>query len=278
MSSYRRIVSLAPSNTEILFALGLDEEVIGVTSFCDYPPQARTRARVKGFSTPDPERVLALQPDLVLATYVNPLAVIETLRGRGIQVMPVPDPTTVEGILENLIEVGQLIGRPAEAGRIVAGLRADLGKTADGIATVLPQERPRVLLALGGIGDPFMTAGPGSFLDDLIRLGGGSNAAEGIGQAWAERPLGDLARFGPEVIISDHRPRSDPAELRRKALALLTQDDRTSGVPAVRSGRVYFLPAELLKRPGPRIVKGLGLLARCLHPEAFEGRTQKAAP
>ena len=274
MSHYHRIVSLSPSNTEILFALGLDEEVVGVTSFCDYPSQARTRARVKGFSTPDPERILALRPDLVLATYVAPIAVVETLRGRGVEVVPVPDPTTVEGVIENLTAVGQWVGRPFEANQITAALRADLERIVSRVGTIPLRRRPRVLLALGGIGDPFMTAGPGSFLDDLIRLSGGMNAAEGIGMAWAERPLGDLAAFGPEAIVSDYRGRSDPERLRRKAMDLLTQDDRMRGVPAVRSGRIYYLPAELLKRPGPRLVVGLERLARCIHPDAFENKTR----
>ncbi len=98
--------------------------------------------------------------------------------------------------------------------------------------------------------------------------------AAGIGLAWAERSLEDLAAFGPEAIVSDFRRRSDPERLRRKAMDLLTQDDRTSGVPAVRSGRVYYLPAELLKRPGPRLVEGLEHLTRCVHPGAFERKTR----
>jgi iron complex transport system substrate-binding protein len=142
----QRIISLAPSNTEILFALGLGDRLVGVTEYCDYPPEALDKEKIGGFSTPDIEKVIALQPDLILAGSIHAKEVIPALEERGLTVFALV-PENLEGILKNIEVVGKITGKEKEAFELITQLKERIEAISDKTERLKTQERPRVYLA-----------------------------------------------------------------------------------------------------------------------------------
>lgn len=255
-----RIVSLAPSNTEILFALGLGERVVGVTDYCDYPPEAKAKEKVGGFKDPSVEKVVALRPDLVLATGGIQREVVAQLEKVGVPVF-VLDPHTMDEVPAGIRTVARLAGAAAEGERVAAGLEARVKAVRDRTAGIPEAARPPVFYEVWP--DPLMTAGPGSFAHDMIALAGGRNVAAGTAQPYPKFSMEELVAADPAVIIT-------PFEETAKALA----DGRRPGwrgLRAVRDGRVAVVNQDLTSRPGPRLVDGLEAMARAIHPELFAG-------
>lgn len=250
-----RLVSLAPSLTEILFALGLGDRVVGVSENCDFPAEARTKPRVGGIANPSFEAIVGLRPDLVLATLEGNLeAHVRTLEGLGLPVYVVR-PVDFATVLEAVERVGRLLGKEAESTRLAGEMR----RRADGIArAVAGAPRPRVLYVLWG--DPLIVPGRDTLITDLIRRAGGDSVT-------AEEPLPyprlsaeeAVARRPDRIVLPRHGEASVDERLRAwRHLALL---------PAVREGRVHSVDGDLVHRPGPRVVEALDALARLLHPE-----------
>jgi len=259
----RRIVSLAPSNTEILYALGASGQVVAVTEYCDYPPETRLKPRVGGFSNPSLERIVAFQPDLVLAARFNPLEILEGLRNLGTPVFALA-PRTLDEALAEISVVGALIGRPGEARTLLERLRKRVQAVQAVVGRIPSADRPRVLW--GRLNVPMYTAGPGSFIGSLIALSGGVNIASDAQSDWIQIGLETVVSRNPEVIVvSEHAP----DEIHR-TLARLKTTSGWGAVAAIRSERVHSIHLDLLGRPGPRIVDGLEALARALHPERFD--------
>ena len=178
-----RIVSLAPSVTEILFALDLGDHIVGVTDQCNYPPAAKDIERVSGFGTPNVEKLLALGPDMVIACGLEKPEFTEALRQAGIQVVNVQKTGFIASFPELFDAVGQIgeaTGRRAEAQKLVAGMQAELDAVAARIGRIDDARRPRVFVEIEE--SPLMTAGAGSFIDDLISRAGGRNVAHEITQ------------------------------------------------------------------------------------------------
>jgi iron complex transport system substrate-binding protein len=260
-----RVVSLAPSLTEILFALGAGDLIMGVTDFCDYPPEAAAKPKVGTVLAPNPEAILALQPDLVLATTEgNRQETVLLLDRVGLPTFVVR-PEGLEGIYASIRAVGRLLGRPARANALVEVMRSRVSWV---VQQVRGRPRVRVLYVLWP--DPLITAGRGSVIDALIGAAGGENVAGRIALRYPRLGLEEALRVDPEVILlagMGSRP------LRPEAVAGW-EGWRVLG--AVRAGRVRGLDGDLLHRPGPRIVEGLEAIARALHPEAFPTPPQEA--
>ena len=255
-----RIVSLAPSNTEILFALGAGQQVVGVTSYCDYPVEAAQKAKVGGFSDGSLERVVSLNPDLVLAARFNPLEVLNSLKQLGIPVFALA-PTSVAEVLQTIRQVGRLTGRRAEAAHLVQELTEQKHTLENRLAGT--RTRPRVLW--GVLEAPMYTAGKGSYIDDLIRLAGGQNIAADAGAGWPQIGLETLVSRNPQIIITTGvAPGKIPSALLR-----LQSTDGWQSIDAVVNGRIYHIDPNLLQRPGPRVIQALETLAQQLHPEQF---------
>jgi len=255
-----RIVSLAPSVTEILFALDLGDHIVGVTDQCNYPPAAKEIERVSGFGAPNVEKLLALSPDIVVACGLERPEFSEVLRQTGIQVVNVQETGFIAGFPQLFAAIGQIgeaTGRSAEARKLIAGMQAELDAVAARIGRIDDARRPRVFVEIEQ--SPLMTAGAGSFLDDLIIRAGGRNAAHEINNAYARIDPEKVIAWNPEVILVAHGDHAGEAAER------LSRHIGWSGVAAVRDRRIIDdIDADLLFRPGPRLVDGVKALAERL--------------
>jgi len=255
----RRIVSLAPSNTESLFAMGAGELIVGATRFDDFPAEALAIPRVGGFADVDIERVLRLEPDLVLAAGFQS-GVVRRLRNLGLTVFVVEPRDTIE-VLARLQIVGRLVGRLEEARVLEGSLRQRVGAVEERVRAI--DERPRVFYMLSR---DLFTVGPGSFAHDLIERGGGKNIAADATIPYPQMSDEAVIARNPEVIfVGGHESAVDLEELRRRP--------GWARVSAVASGRVVVLEdTDIMSRPGPRIVDALEIMLRAMHPQATDAK------
>ena len=258
-----RIVSLAPSVTEILFALDLGDHIVGVTDQCNFPPAAKGIERVSGFGTPNVEKLLALGPDLVIACGLEKPECAEVLRQAGIQVVDVQ----ATGVIASFPELFHAIGRigdatgcSSEAQKLIAAMQAKLDAVAARVSRIGVARRTRVFIEIEE--NPLMTAGAGSFINDLIRRAGGRNVAHEIGSAYPRIDPEKVIAWNPQVILVAHGDRAVPAAER------LARHIGWSEVAAVRDRRIIDdIDADLLLRPGPRLADGVKALAVRLYPQ-----------
>lgn len=257
-----RIISLAPSNTEILFALGLGDQVVGVSDFCDYPEEAQKIERV-GFVEPNLEKIVELEPDLVF--YIGGTAQLEktqTMEDLGLTVLVLAPSDDIEDIFTDIELVGRATGTEDEAADLVSELRARMDEVLSRVAQA--ERQPLVFYELDAT-DPTRpwTAGPGSFIDTLITMAGGLNLGASAEMEWAEFSTEEIIAQDPEVIILGDANYGVTAEsvAERPGWGVIT---------AVKEGAIYPIDDNLVSRPGPRIVDGLEELARIIHPELFK--------
>lgn len=258
-----RIVSLSPNTTEILFTIGVDpERMAGVTRYCDFPPEAKTRPQVGGIIDPSLERIQMIRPDLVVVARGNPVEVQERIRSMGIPVFAVDDRTGLDGIaviVEQLI-AATLPEDSARADSVLATLRGGLRAYQAWSDSIPPPERLRVYYA--DPENPDWTAGPGSHIDDLLRRAGGVNIVR-AGGAWPQYSTEALLMEQPDWILMALPMGSTPAELRHT----LGRSPAWSQLKAFREDRICWIDSDRLLRPGPRILSALADLAACLHPD-----------
>ncbi|HEV8635040.1 MAG TPA: cobalamin-binding protein [Chloroflexota bacterium] len=251
----QRIVSIAPSNTEILFALGLGDRVVAVDQYSNFPPEAKQKAQLGSYVKPNLEALVAATPDLVLATEVHTKSVLPELEGRNLTAVVV-DPKNVDEVFDRILLVGKVTGQDARAEKLVGELKE---RTASVTAKVKDAPKTRVFLELS---PELHTAGPGTFVHDLIERSAGQNVAADAGQPWPQLSLEALVQRDPEVILLADEVAGETPE---KVKARPAWDK----VSAVKAGRVVVIDPDLASRPGPRIVDGLELVARALHPDRF---------
>ena len=252
-----RIVSLAPNHTETLYTLGLGDRVVGVTDYCNYPPEAADKPKVGGFSSVDLEQAVGLEPDLVLATHIHVAEIVPALQEHGITVF-VADPQTVLEVLETTRTIGQITGRDEAAETLVAQMQERIDAVQDRIKDA---PRPKVFWMLG---PKLYTAGPESFINDLIVMAGGENVAADADTRWPQLTVESIIVKDPDVIVLADHNYGETAEMVREWPGW---DD----VEAVQEGRIIELTDDdIVSRPGPRIVEGLEFLAQALHPGLFE--------
>lgn len=256
-----RIVSLSPGNTEILFALGLEDRVAGVTNYCDYPEQAKAKPKIGGFDNPSVELILDARPDLVIANTMHE-NIIKQLEGAGVPVLTV-DAADVTGILGNIETIGKATGSSARAGDVISAMKQRIQEVSEKVAKLPEEARPRVYFEIWP--DPLTTCGEGSFLDSLIKTAGGINVAGDVNKRWVVYSPEVLLAKDPQVIIYTHHFTSG------QSLEDFKSRKGWQGISAVKNNRIYQLPDEnLVFRPGPRIVNGLEIIAGMLHPELFK--------
>lgn len=271
----QRVVALSPGITEIVFALGMGERLVGTTRFGDYPPEAADLPRVGGYNAPDVERIAALKPDLCLVTKDgNPEYIVRQLRELDIPVYA-GNPVDLEKTIEFVQGLGEVLGVPAKGRELAGTMRRDIAAIA---AQVAGLPRPGVFYQL--MPEPIRSAGRDTFAGELIELAGGKNlAARPESEISPDRkfPDGELTSRGRYPCFSrEDVIRMAPDVMILSAMGGLERDSlgywkTWPCIPAVRNGRIHVVRADLLNRPGPRLVHGLALLARLLHPEAFAG-------
>lgn len=258
-----RIVSLAPNLTEIVFALGLEEKLVGVTSHCDFPAAARAKPQVGDVVNPSLERILELKPDVVLGTTAgNRRETVEALERLGVPLYGV-EARSVEGIFVSIRDIAELAGTPRAGVKLAEHLEARLAAVEEGTARAT---RPRVLFAIWM--EPLVTIGNDTFLNDVLARAGAVSVTADLGESWPRLSVEEVIARDPDYFILP-RTHSLQASFER-----LVQEDPWRRLRAVRENRIVWLDDAVL-RPGPRIVDAIEELARALHPAAWS-REEKA--
>ena len=253
----KRVVSFAPSLTETVFALGAGHLLVGRTARCNRPCEARAIKEIGPYLNPDPERVIASNPDLVLTTAASSRReLVKRLRNLGIPVF-VADSRNVDDVFKLIRRLGILFSRESDAERLLQKLQARRRSVSERLTRV---KKPTVLFAVGT--RPLVVAGGQSFLGALIRAAGGTNIAEGNRLAYFKFSLEELIRRDPDVILVLNKDCGSKEDC-------LKEWRRFPDLKASRTNRIYTLEADLLARPSPSIVEALEKLAKILHPEAF---------
>ena len=263
----KRIVSLAPNVTEILFSLGLDTEIVGVSALSNFPEGAKRKVKVGSYVSPDFEKIVSLKPDLIVATGVgNTRDVVDRLDKLGLPTYVI-FPKNVDEILRSIHHLGQVVDREREAAVIVQGMKKRRDRVVERVKDL---HRPKVFLQVGEA--PVVTVGKGSFVDDLIRLAGGENIAGNQKEMYPRWGMEEVLQRAPEIIlISAMNPKADYQKV-------LQGWSRWKSIPAVKQGRIYTIDSDVIDRPSPRIVDGLEAIGRILHPEAFESPSPPPSP
>lgn len=260
----QRIVSLAPNITEILFALGLGDRVVGVTRYCDYPPEALQKEKIGGMVDPNLEMIQSLRPDLVIAFRGNPLGVLNKLRSLHFPVFVLNLGSTIDGLFQTIGKVGRVTGAEKAARAVTAGLEEK--RRAILLALRDVSRKPKVFLSVYGQG--LWTSGQDSYLNDLLVQAGGMNIARQIDRRWLQLNREQFVHEDPDIIIIMARDRDSFA----RAAAAFRADPRFKDVRAVRYNDIHWLDENMAGRFGPRLIDALAATARLLHPEKFEAR------
>ncbi len=252
-----RIVSLVPSVTELIYALGGQQRLVGRTDFCDYPPQVLEKPSVGGMVAPSLESIVALKADLVIGTPDGSREeTFSQLRRLGFPTYLVKV-NQVSGVMDLVARVGELTGRHEAVAPLVARLTGEIARVR---ALVHPYPAPRVLYVLWP--DPLIVPARHALVTELIAIAGGRSVTDVEGDAYPRYSLEAAVAAAPEVIIlASHGSHSGPV-VREKW-------ERLASLPAIRNGRLYAVSGDLLHRYGPRMIEGLYQLARAIHPEAF---------
>jgi len=255
-SEPKRIIALAPSITEILYFIGLGDRVVGVTRYSNYPPDTKNKPKVGSYIDLNVEKIIDLAPDLVIGTIDgNRKSVVDLLEQANIQVF-ITNPTKIEGIIETIAEVGRVCGVKEKAESLADDLSKRIKRVYNEVGKLA---RPGVFLQINL--KPIMTVNRDTFLNDLIQAAGGRNLAENEPIAYPRLSLEEVIQRKPEIIIISSMERSGQFEQARQNWL------KWKNIPAVQNGRVYLIDSDLIDRPSPRIILGLEIMARMIHPE-----------
>ena len=258
----RRIVSLAPSHTELLFAIGAGDQVVAVTSFCNYPPEAQKRRRIGGFSSESQslEEIIALEPDLVVAAGEWQWPVIHELERLGISIVSLEAESLADLYCE-LGLLGRLTGHENDAARLTQAMQRRVERIKTRAQAIPPEQRVTVFYHVWS--EPLLTAGPGSFIAELIALCGGLNIVADATQKYPQISQEVLLARDPEVILA---PSSGAEPM---TIEELRSRPGWNKLRAVRNNRIYLIDGDLISRCGPRLVDALEIMARTLYGDRF---------
>ena len=256
-----RIVSLSPANTEILFALGLGDRIVGVTEYCTYPEAALSKDKIGGFSTINTEKIAVLNPDLLVAADGNSEETIAHLRELGYTIITV-NADTIDTTLADIRLIGKVAGVESAAEELVSSMQADLAEIAE---KTKGAEKPTILHCMWT--DPLWVSGSGTFQDEMISAAGGVNAAAAEG-GWVALTMEKFLTMNPDIIVVDSGDGMGVGT--DDALKnFFLKDSRMQSLSAVQNERVYVVNADIIDRGGPRIVEGVEALAEIAHPDIF---------
>jgi iron complex transport system substrate-binding protein len=258
----QRIISLAPSNTEILYALGLADRIIAVTDYCDYPPEAKQKPKIGGFSNPNIESIIALSPDLGVAASIHEKQIIPQLAEKGLTVVALA-PKAINEIQQALTLVGKITGKDKEAATLVADMDKRIKAVTDKTSGLEASKRLRTMYLVWH--DPLMAAGAKTIQDELITKAGGTNIAAGLAD-YAKISLEAVIQSNPEVAFAGVGHGTG----QEAPLQFLKMEARLKDTAARVNNRIYGVDANMVSRPGPRVVNALEEMAKFIHPELFK--------
>ena len=254
----KRIISLAPSITEMLFALGLDQEIVGVTEFCNYPSAALDKPKV-GYAQPNLESIVALRPELIVA----PKSFLRVDLLNRLEQLKIPtlllDPQSVEDILRHIQLLGRMVGRVPESLKVTEIIRKRIT-----VLTARLEGRPRPTLLFVINTDPLITVGPGSYIHQLIELAGARNAAESAGAPYPRLSIEEVLRQNPEFLLFP------TGQFEGIPQAEQDQWRRWTSLEAVKRNQFVQIDSDILNRPGPRVIEALEALITILHPDVVQ--------
>ncbi len=257
----RYFISLAPSITEILFAMDMGDHLLGVTQFCRYPPEATELPRIGGIRAPNYEHILALNPDIVMGTTLSAPVIYNRFDEIGVLSIAFKH-SSYEQVLDDIANIGKLLGVPDKALRLHSELTDSINAVQEAVAD-LPTPRTVLLYGLDGL----YSAGKGSWAGDLLTACNAMNLAEEADSDWPQLNLESVAASDPEVIIVGIDPEEEAAM--EAEVARLKEDPVWRLMSAVKNNRIHFIDKDLLAIPGPRMAEAMDALARAIHPEAF---------
>jgi len=255
----RRIITLAASHTETVFAIGAGSRVIAVDKYSSYPPEVEGLEKLGHMAEElSLEKLVELQPDLVVLSHAQ-VALLPQMEDLGLRVLVLEEPSTLEGVLGHVETLGKATGHSQEARALAASMRQRIEQVEDKLAAV--EQGPRVFYEL----DPMLfTAGPGSFIDDLLGILKAQNVAQGGDSPYPQLTLEALVAADPEVILL-----ADSGEFGGQSAETVKARPGWGGISAVKNDRIYEVDPYLLDVPGPRLVDGLEALGRLLYPDLF---------
>jgi len=261
----QRIVSLAPAATEIIYAFGIESRLVGRTDFCDYPPAAKQKPSVGGYTNPNIERIVDLKPDLVLAMHGLPQELADRLTQLGLRVYGANEGSADE-VLESIVTVGDLTGAEEPARRLTNSMRERLAAIA--AAGKGASRRCRAVYVVDA--ESGHVAGPGTFVDDLLTRAGATNIASDALTSWPKLSPEAVAEGDPEIIFVGTAPQAPERSAERLA-EVLAGKPGWSPTTAVRNRRVVGVDEDLVTLPGPRLVEGLEAMAKAVRAVVRDG-------
>ncbi len=255
-----RVISLAPNLTEIVFAVGGGDRLVGNTTYCDYPAEAKSIEKVGDTLHPSLERIIALHPQVVLISTASQLEVFtQQLQNQNIAVF-VTDPHDLEGVFRSIDQIGQILGQAEQASSVVKKLRERTAAVEQAVQHAQHAQPVRVFYQVSA--EPLYTAGHDAFVTDLMRRAGAASVTADVPGAWPKYSSESALAAKPDAIIL---PTGGSMGSGNSTVA-----EALNRSPAALAGRVYKINDDHLARPGPRAVEGLEELARALHPEVFK--------
>ncbi|MBA2880762.1 iron complex transport system substrate-binding protein [Desulfosalsimonas propionicica] len=260
-----RVVSLAPSITEIVYSLNCEQRLVGATQYSDYPAEAGNLPSVGSYVYLDLEKIVSLKPDLCIAIKDgNPLRIIRRLEEMNIAVYAV-NPRDLDSVMKTISDIGKILGTEQRAGEVVSDMDQRMAAVSKKVDSV--SHRPGVFFEIGV--DPIVSAGSNTFINELIQKAGGCNLAGGH-PGYPRYSVEDVLALAPEIIIVTSMDRQKVFD------RVLQQWQQWEELPAVADDRIHLVDSNLYDRPSPRLVKGLEELARLLHPQLFDSDGDRA--
>lgn len=255
-----RIISLSPANTEVLFALGLGEKVVGITNVCNYPSQTKEKEKIGDYNNPNLEKIIELEPDLILASHGNPTELIDQLEELNYTVVGL-NPKNIDDVISSITMVGKITGNVKEAARLTEEMEERIGAVLSKTSSLVENNKPRVLYVVWY--KPLWTAGSGTFIDELIQKAGGINIAGDIA-GWPQMNLETVIEKNPQVIIIGYS--EDQPEL----IQAVRNESTLDQTDAFKNNQIHTIDTDIVSRTGPRIVDALEEIAKIIHPELFK--------
>lgn len=254
--TFERIVSLTPSITETLFALGAENSLVGVSDACDYPPEANSKPHVCSWFDPDMDRILSLEPDFVLGLSTAHAKLASLFLNKGIK-FTLFNPITVEEVFDHMVQIGTLLGKVPAAHSLVGGLQKRMAKLAAQVERIEPENRISVSRILDIEGENLIVAGPLSFQYDVIKQAGGKNVTTAMNEAYPTVSFQTFKAWNPDMIFFCGTDRS--------YISRLLTNSQWQSLRAARKEQIYLFDCGLTCRTGPRIVDMAEILFKTLY-------------
>lgn len=260
-SEPERIVTTSPSETEVLFALGLDDKIVGVSDYDDYPAAALEKEKVGGVVDPNAEAIIALEPDLVISGISMSDDVADKLRNLDLMVYK-NDAQNLDEILDNILKIGQVVNAQAAAEELVSQMQTDIDEVKAAVSEVAEEDKQKVYLEF----TPGWTVGSGEFLDELITIAGGINVAADL-DGWAEVNEEKIIEENPDVIL--YAKDAVDFETEQPLAELIQERSGWEEISAIKNDRLVGIDENIVSRIGPRVTEALKQFAAALYPELY---------